>query len=143
LDDLTDFYSLVGLAWPWSDSAEWERCAIRWRIMGAATVYLLEGIRLSVGEVMRVRFRKCYGIVSLSGTGGAAVPASHERSVLLAAAIFLLGIRVRQIAENPAIPREAWRVLHEQQETWQKELDDRFAALSGLIPNPAWRNLGL
>src|SRR4030095_6596584 len=41
LDTLPDFYSLVGLAWPWSVGAEWGRGAIRWRLMGAASGILL------------------------------------------------------------------------------------------------------
>jgi hypothetical protein len=143
LSGVTHLYAVTGLAWPWYDGADFEGKAVRWRPMGQKRVYLLSRAAPAVGDEMRVRYRKLYFIQNLDGGGATTVPADHERIVLLAGGVWLLGMRLRQIAENPAVPKEAVGTLGALRDRWQSELDDRLAEAAGITPNPVWGQMGL
>ena len=143
LSSIAQLYSVVGLAWPWSANADFERLAVRWRLIDQQSVYLLDGLQPLAGDLLRVRYRKLYTIQELDGAASTTVPPDHERIVLLASVVWLVDIRLRQLAENPAVPKEAVPTLTALREEWQAELNERFYALPGLLPNPVWRDIGL
>lgn len=143
LSSVTDLYSVTGLAWPWYDDGDFECRAVRWRPIDQKTVYILNRSVPAVGDDIRVRYRKLYFIENLDSAGATTIPADHERIVLLAAAVWLIEIRLRQIAENPAISKEAVPTLQALRDSWNDELGDRFAELMGITPNPAWGHIGL
>jgi hypothetical protein len=143
LSSIAQLYSVVGLAWPWSANSDFERLAVRWRTIDQHTVYLLNGAQPLAGDLLRIRYRQRHTIQDLDGATATTIPPDHERTVLLAAAIWLVHLRLRQLAENPAIPKEAGPILTALRDEWQGELDERFYALAGLLPNPVWSTIGL
>ena len=143
LSTITNIYSISDLAYPWSADLEFENCPRRWRTIDQLTVYLLGDAYPSVGEEIRVRYRKLYTISSLDGAADTTIPLAHERAVLLLAAIGILDIRLRQISENPAIPPEAVAAMTALHERWTAEVDRRLDKTSGLLSNPSWAGVGL
>jgi hypothetical protein len=143
LGSLADLYTVVDLAWPWTTNAVFELRTVRWRMVDQKTVYLRNNLQPGAGDVIRVRYRKLYKIQELDGAASTTVPTDQERVVLLAAAIWLLRLRLRQISENPAVPKEAVGTLTALRDNWQSELDEHLVRLGGLVSNPVWRDIGL
>ena len=50
LGSIAQLYNIVGLAWPWSTNADFERLAVRWRLIDQQSVYLLDGVGASQRE---------------------------------------------------------------------------------------------
>lgn len=142
LSALTGLLVIETIAWPWNDGLLLEDSAVRWRQAGATTVRL-DRAAPQAGDVMRVRYRRLHTIQGLDGAAQTTVPDVHRGAVAVGAAAGALGLRLRQISENPALPREAAPLLqrlrdeHEAQFVWLLE------RMQNRARNPVWAAVGL
>ena len=88
--------------------------------MGENTVRF-EEVEPQAGEKIAVRYTLTQRIEDLDGATATTVPAAGERAVVYMACGQAAEIRRRQVSENPAIPKEAARVLAEVAERWRTQ----------------------
>jgi hypothetical protein len=133
-------YQVLAVAYPWRDDKTFRECAVTWRMVGPSTIRL-DGHRMSVGELLRVRYRKRCTVAGLGGETATTLPPSAERSVLLAAACHAYLIRYRQLSRRPSSAPSELQACRELADLYRRQFEAVIA--SGADPAPAWPELGL
>jgi hypothetical protein len=115
LSGMTAINSVLSVAYPWVEGSDpygtsYGRSMVAWRFMGHNVIYLSQA-QPQVGEVLRVRFTKLHVIEDLDSALATTVPEAQRSLVGLWAAAFACDLRIRQVSENPALPKEAAQVL--------------------------------
>lgn len=133
--------TVEGVAWPWFDGALFEDEAMRWRMV-APTTLRLDRHAPAVGDLLRIRYRKAHTVSALDGAATTTVVDAHRGALVLGAAAQVLTIRIRQISENPALPRETPLLLADLRDDLQQAFARRMALCEGGRA-PAWVRMGL
>ncbi len=110
LSGITAINRLLALAYPWEDGYEFGHCIVPWRLVGNNIAYFT-GAEPTENEVIRVRHSKLHVIQDLDAAVATTVPDQQQGLVTLWAAAYACDLRVRQVSENPALPRETANVL--------------------------------
>lgn len=113
---------VLAVAWPWHTGANFTRQTVRWRTLGDRLIYLETPSAPQVGDVVRVRHTCRHTIDGLAGEPATTVPGRHAPLVTLAAALWAIELRLRQISENPALPQQTATALH----TLRRTLEERY-----------------
>jgi hypothetical protein len=143
------------MIWPWVEGDTWDnggqlywhsgetrpRRQVRWRPIGVNIFYFEQGEPTS-GDVIRVRYRKNHFIQNLDSAASTTISDLHEYILVLRAAAWLIEQRLRQITENPAIPKEAAAGLQKLYASWMNEYMSRLG-LARHSQNPSWSRIGL
>lgn len=139
---IPDLLAIEYVAWPWRDGLLIEDCAVRWRRVGPTTIRF-DRRAPQLGDTMRVRYRRAHTIEGLDSAATTTVIDAHRPIVATGAAAAILALRLRQISENPALPREAARELRVLRDQWEYDFGDLLERLGGGVQNPVWTRLGL
>jgi hypothetical protein len=153
LSSITDLLKVEDLMWPWVAGDDWGKIQnARWtntlrqtltkyRPVGVNIFYFSQG-QPTAGEIIRVRYRKSHKIQDLDSAVATTISDVHEYVLVLRAAALLIEQRLRQISENPAIPRDAVGVLQKLYASWMNEYLDRLDTTRH-GQNPSWSGIGL
>jgi hypothetical protein len=133
-------YQILAVAYPWKDDKTFRECAVTWRMMGPATVRL-DGRKLVVGELLRIRFRKCCTVAGIDDSSATNLPASAERALLLAAVSHAYLIRYRQLSRRPSSAPTDLAACKELADLYRKRFEGEL--ILSAEPGPAWPTLGL
>lgn len=141
LSGITDLFNISGLAYPWVEGSAFGECAVGWRWVGHNLVYFVD-VEPQDGEIIRVRYGKLHKIQSLDSAASTTVAEAHRRLVGLWAAAYCCDLRVRQISEDPALPRAAAGDLRQVAADFREMAKE---CISHIAPSKAinWYNLGL
>lgn len=141
LSGITDLFNILGLAYPWVEGSDFGRCMTDWRWVGHNLVYFVD-VQPQDGEIIRVRYSKLHKIDDLDSAASTTVPDAYRRLVGLWAAAYCCDLRVRQISEDPALPRAAAGDLRQVASGFRQLAKER---ISHIPPSKAinWYNLGL
>jgi hypothetical protein len=143
LSSLTALNQILSLAWPWSDGEVYEHRLVRWRYTANQTVYIEDG-EPNANDLIRVRYTRLHAIQNLDGAAATTVPDRHRLLIGLLACAWASDLRIRQLSENPAIPKEAIRHLVDLAARFRAEASRRFHTIQTLPgPGPSWPTLGL
>jgi hypothetical protein len=114
LSSLTDLHAVLAVAYPWQEGWDFARTLAAWRSVGQNKLYFA-AVQPAVGETIRVRHSKLHTIEDLDSASATTVPgpegSPYRALVGLWAAAFACDLRVRQISENPALPKDAGKQL--------------------------------
>ncbi|MFN8467945.1 MAG: hypothetical protein U0X20_20465 [Caldilineaceae bacterium] len=130
---------ILAVATPWDTGSEWRTAAAPWRLTGPGVVMLPEAA--AVGQVLRVRYRKVYAVQGLGGAVATTLPASAERTLLLAAAAHAYLIRYRQLSRRPSTAPSDLASCKELAEVYRRQFEGLVVADAG--PAPAWPKIGV
>ena len=140
LSSITDIYRIIALAWPWSAGENFLQYSVNYRLLGNFNAYIKDGIPV-VNEIIRVRYRKQHKIQNLDSAASTTVNDVDRRTIAVAAAIWCLELRIRQLAENPAIPDSA---ITKYVNLKNRLEDEYLKRIETLIVSPVnWKTLGL
>jgi len=142
LASLSDLLAIELIAWPWSDGVAMEDRAVRWRRISPTSVRF-DRLAPQTGELIRVRYRRAHRVQGLDGAGETTVPDAHRPLLAEGAASAALGLRLRQLSENPALPEEASLRLHELRRLREDAFLTHLAALHNATRSPVWAGVGL
>lgn len=133
--------NIVALAYPWVEGGDFGACLARWRRVGTNKVYF-EQTEPQAGETIRVRYTQVHAIEDLDNAVATTVADQHEDLVCLWAAAYACDVRVRQISENPALPRDAKQHLNAVAVVFRNRAEQIIRAVPpvGMI---RWGNYGL
>ena len=147
LSGIDDIYRIAGVAWPWNDDDVFWFRQLRFREVSTLRVYLeTTSGRHSfpqVDDTMRVRYRKFARVQYLDSYLEATTV--HDRdmpAVVIGAAGYACRTRALDLAEDPAIAKDAARILQEQSEKYIEEFQ-QLLLLSQERNNPGWNEIGL
>lgn len=107
---ITAINNVLAVAYPWVDGGDFGQCLAEWRFSGVNKIYF-QRVQPAVAEILRVRYTKAHAIQNLDSAVATTVPDRDRSLVGLWAAAFACDLRVRQISENPALPRDATNTL--------------------------------
>jgi hypothetical protein len=129
------------VAYPWQEGWDFGGHLATWRVVGPNKIYFTR-VEPAVGDTIRVRYSKLHVIEDLDSALATTVPTIHRTLVGLWAAAYACDLRVRQISENPAIPRDAANVLRRVAADMRVRADK---ALSHIPPlgRLRWATIGL
>ena len=133
-------YQVVALAYPWQEGSDFTRCTARWRRSGHHLVYF-EYHEPRVGDIIRVRYTKLHTISGLDAA--VATTSDNWRSLVgLWAAAWCCDLRVRQVSENPALPRDTMQHLRAVAVVFRQRAVNMLAA-DGVGAALRWGEVGL
>lgn len=141
LSGVTDLFRVLALAYPWADGREFGQCLATWRLSGVNKAYF-EQVEPQVGDEIRVRYLMTHKVEDLDSAVATTVPSVHEDWVQLVAAVHAAGLRVRQISENPAVPKDAAHTLRALQVVMRQRADNAMAVMPP-IGRLRWGSVGL
>jgi hypothetical protein len=110
LSTITDIGAVLAVAYPWQEGWDFGGHLATWRVVAPHTIYFSQ-VEPAVGDTIRVRYCKQHVIEDLDSALATTVPTHHRSLLGLWAAAYACDLRVRQISENPAIPRDAANLL--------------------------------
>jgi hypothetical protein len=142
LGALPNLLAVEVVAYPWHDGLLIEDQAVRWRMVGA-TRLRVDRVAPQVGETLRVRYRRIHSVAGLDGAAATTVPDSHRATLALGATAAALGLRLRQMSENPAIPREAAAGVEAVRRERAGAFEAALERLQGEVRSPVWAGVGL
>jgi hypothetical protein len=91
-----------------------------------------------------VRYSKLHAIQNLDSAAATTVPDRHRLLIGLLAGAWACDLRIRQLTENPAIPKEAVRHLVDLAARFRAEASRRFLTIQTAPgPGPNWNAVGL
>lgn len=99
LSTITALHSVLGVAYPWEAGWEFGRHVAEWHFVGQNLIYLVN-MQATVGEVMRVRYRKLHAIQNLDSAATTTVPETSRALLGLWAAAHACAMRQRQSGEK-------------------------------------------
>lgn len=137
LSAIADLLAIECVAYPWYDGLLIEDQAVRWRRVGAFTVRL-DGVRPTLGETLRVRYRRTHAIEDLEGALTTTVVDAHRATIAAGAAGYAIALRLRQISENPALPLAAARDLDALRLRFDAIFVEELDRLTGVSAGPVW-----
>jgi hypothetical protein len=135
--------AVEAVAWPWHDGDRFEQRAARFRVVEPPGRVVLEGVAPAAGETLRVRCRVAHTVAGLDGAAETSVPDAHRALLGLGAALATAQVRLRQIGENPALPREAAALLAAWCADAEAEFAWRLERLGGGERTLVWPGVGL
>ena len=141
LSGITDIRNLSALAYPWQEGYNFGECLARWRLIDVNVVYF-EWIQPQEDDIIRVRHTKLHTIEDLDSATATTVPERDRPLIGLWAAAFACDLRIRQISENPAIPKEASRHLTNVATQFRRRATDVLSQVPPL-GRVHWGTLGL
>lgn len=143
LSTITDLFQLLTLGYPWSDGADLDSLLTPWRYVSDQTVYFQDA-QPRTGEIIRVRYRKFHKVSGLDAAASTTVADRHRLLLALYAASYACQLRIRQLSENPAEPKEAVTVLAKLSLELRKEANQRSAQVQ-TVPGSGvnWHSMGL
>jgi hypothetical protein len=142
LSTLSALGQILVIAYPWTADAPFAGRIIPFRTVDYQIVCLEIRQKPAVNDVLRVRYTKKHTIQNLDAAAATTIPDNHKRVLNLGAAGWACDLRIRQISENPAIPKDAANQLRQLREEYM----DRFQRALGTTQQriiPAWNSLGL
>ena len=131
---------VLAVAYPWTATSTWRDAAVPWRLTGPGVVTL--NTAATVGQTVRVRYRKAYTVNGLGGAAATTLPATAERLLLLAAASHAYLIRYRQLSRRPSTAPSDLQSCKELADTYRRQFEQLVAGGSGEHA-PAWPGIGL
>ena len=147
LSTIANIYRVVGVAWPWdSGDVFWFR-QLRFREVATLRVYLeTRSGRHSfpqLDDTMRVRYRQFARVQYLDNhLDATTVPDRDQQAVVIGAAGYACRTRALDLAEDPAVAKDAARILQDQSEKYIEEFQ-QLLLLSQERNNPDWNEIGL
>jgi hypothetical protein len=138
---ITAINGVVSVAYPWVDGAEFGHCIVPWRMTGNNLIYFSQS-QPATGEVIRVRYTKLHAIKDLDTAAATTAPDQQRGLLGLWGAAYACDLRIRQVSENPALPKEASNHLARTAATFRKRASE---AISHVPPlgRLRWGNVGL
>lgn len=130
------------IAWPWHDGLRIEEQAVRWRLVGPTTVRF-DRVAPQAGDLLRVRYRRSHTLAGLDGASETTVADAHRFVLAEGATAAALALRLRQISENPALPREAAPLLEGLHEVRARHFVWLLERMQGGGQEPVWAGVGL
>jgi hypothetical protein len=133
-------YQVLAVAYPWQEERTFRECAVTWRMVGPTTIRL-DGHKMSVGEKLRVRYRKRCTVSGIGGETVTSLAASAERILLLAAASHAYLIRYRQLSRRPSSAPSDLQSCKDLADVYRRQFE--AAVVVAAEPAPAWPEIGL
>jgi hypothetical protein len=130
---------VLAVAYPWTATSTWRDAAVPWRMTGPGVVTL--NTAATVGQTLRVRYRKAYTVNGLAGATATTLPGVAERLLLLAAAAHAYLIRYRQLSRRPSTAPSDLQSCKELAETYRRQFEQLVAG--GASERVAWPGIGL
>ncbi|MFN8469362.1 MAG: hypothetical protein U0X20_27650 [Caldilineaceae bacterium] len=130
---------LLAVATPWTATSEWRSAAVPWRTTAPGVVMLPESA--AADQLIRVRYRKVYTVSGLGAAVSTTVPASAERTLLLASASHAYLIRYRQLSRRPSTAPSDLASCKELAEVYRRQFEG--VVLEGSAQPVAWPKIGL
>lgn len=94
---IADLYEVGGIYPPWMDTEDRALRSAAFRVISPGEI-LLEGPSMpQVGTVLRVRYRRRYGIRDLDGAAATTLPPTFERAVVMGACGALMDTQVQRL----------------------------------------------
>jgi hypothetical protein len=141
LSALAALDQILAIATPWSNTSTFALYLKAFRTISYQVIYI-EHHEPTAGDLIRVRHTKKHTIQNLDSAVTTTIPDNHKRMLSLGAAGWACDLRIRQISENPAIPKEAatqLRLIREEfMERFQRALSNAQQRIA-----PAWSQIGL
>lgn len=141
LSSVTAMDEILAVAYPWYDGADWGAFATRWHLIEPTRLYFPD-TPPSAGETIRVRYTQLHAIQSLDGAPATTLPDNLRRLFARGAAAHGCLLRVRQLSENPATPKEAISTLLKLADVWMDEFV-RGLTRANSRRTVSWPRLGL
>jgi hypothetical protein len=139
---ITDINELLTLAYPWADGWSFiEHICFNWRIIENNKIYFTL-VEPQSGDEIRVRYTKLHEIENLDGAAATTLPDNLRRLITRGAAAHACTIRIRQLSENPAEPREAPGLLERLAKQWMDEFIDGITRAQSRR-HVSWSGIGL
>ena len=145
LSTIEDVNAVLAVAYPWQEGWDFARTLATWRVVGPNRIYLALA-RPAVGETIRVRHTKLHTIEDLESATTTTVPEGQRALVGLWAAAFACEMRLRQISENPALPRDAGQQLATVAHRFRQRAEEAIShvpPLGSALRAPGWGSIGL
>jgi hypothetical protein len=130
---------VLAVAHPWTAASTWRDVAVPWRMTGPGVVTL--NTAATVGQVVRVRYRKSYTVNGLGGATATTLPAVAERVLLLAAASHAYLIRYRQLSRRPSTAPSDLQSCKDLADTYRRQFEQSVAGGAG--ERVAWPGVGM
>jgi hypothetical protein len=140
LTALPDLLTLAAVGWPWDD-AEGVWRGVRWRWVGSAAIHIESGVPVA-GDGLRLRYWRRLTVSGLDGATATTLPDRHADLVATGAAGYALLGRVRQMGENPAVPKAAAATYVQVAGALIAQFSDGCRLLDGTASTPAWPQIG-
>ena len=131
---------VLAVAYPWTATSTWRDAAVPWRMTGPSVVML--GTPATVGQTVRVRYRKGWTVSGIGGATATTLPGAAERLLLLAAASHAYLIRYRQLSRRPSTAPSDLQACKELADTYRRQFEQLAAGGSG-EHGAAWPGIGL
>ena len=141
ISSVTAMKDILAVAYPWTDGADFATRQRRWRYSDDQTIHF-EDMLPSSGEVMRLRHTKAHAIKDLDSATATTVPDRHQQLLAALAASYACVMRLRQVGENPAIPRDAREVLEATSRQFAETASRLFTRARAAQP-AVWLEIGL
>ena len=135
-------YRLLAVSWPWSGYAAFFDRYLRSFRFTDTQIVALNGVVPGAAVAVGIRYLRAHTISSLDSAATTTPPDTHRRCLAKGAAAHACKIRIRQISENPAIPKDAKEDLQMVFDGYYNEFQ---TALNNLVnlENPTWSRIGL
>jgi hypothetical protein len=130
---------VLAVATPWEATSEWRTAAVPWRLTAPGVVMLPEAA--VADQVLRVRYRKVYTVSGLGAAVATTLPASAERTLLLASAAHAYLIRYRQLSRRPSTAPSDLASCKELAEVYRRQFEG--LVVPDAASAPAWPKIGL
>jgi hypothetical protein len=131
---------VLAVAYPWTDNHTFRECAVTWRMVGPTTIRL-DGHKMTLGELLRIRYRKRCTVAGVGGETATSLPANAERLLLLAAASHACLIRYRQLARRPSTAPSDLQACKELADVYRRQFEGAICLPAESAP--AWPEIGL
>jgi hypothetical protein len=142
LSAIPALYQVLALAYPWPEGARFEEhSCVSWRLTGPNRVYF-EHREAQAGDAIRVRYAMRHAIDDLDAAAATTVPEQLRRTLVRGAAAYCCELRIRQLSENPAEPKEAPSLLRQLADSWRAEFHADLSRTS-TRRHVSWSSIGL
>ncbi|MBK8799354.1 MAG: hypothetical protein IPM07_25000 [Anaerolineales bacterium] len=141
LTTLPDLLTIAAIGWPWQANEEIFHAA-RWRWASNAAIHIESGVP-AAGDLLRLRYWRRLAVSGLEGATATTLPDRHADLVATGAAGYALLGRVRQVGENPAVPKDAARTYVQVAGDLIARFSDGCRLLDGTASTPAWTQIGV
>ncbi len=143
LSGIAALLAVEAVAYPWREGDRFEARAVAFRVVEPPGRVRLERGAPAAGETLRVRCRVGHTVSGLDGAAVTSVPDAHRALLGIGAALQTARLRLRQMGENPALPREAAALLDAWCADAEAEFVWRLERLSGSERVLLWPGVGL
>jgi hypothetical protein len=131
---------VLAVGYPWIATSSWRDAAVPWRMTAPGVVTL--NVLATVGQSLRVRYRKAYTVSGIGGATETTLPPAVERLLLLAAASHAYLIRYRQLSRRPSTAPSDLQSCKELADAYRRQFEQLVAGGSSEHA-PAWPGIGL